>query len=187
MTILKIIKAPDKRLNKKAMPVTQFDDNLKSFAADLIETCYKHDNMAAFASIQMEDDARFSYNHLPEGFRSQPNVIACIFDGEFILVNPEIIEFSDEKVTADETCGSVPNLAVPVSRSISIKVKFQDLNGKEHIQEFHRKDNYSAIYLQHEIDHQNGILSINRANPFQQALLWKKYEQNNRLAMLHRK
>jgi len=77
-----------------------------------------------------------------------------------ILINPEIINFSWRKESAEEGCLSVPGKWGPVKRSKIIKVKAFDENGKS--VKFKAKDLFARI-IQHEVDHLNGVLFIDRA------------------------
>lgn len=77
-----------------------------------------------------------------------------------ILINPEIINFSWRKESAEEGCLSVPGKWGPVKRSKLIKVKAFDENGKA--VKFKAKDLFARI-IQHEVDHLNGVLFIDRA------------------------
>lgn len=76
-----------------------------------------------------------------------------------IMVNPEIIQKSDQTVLGEEGCLSVPNERGEVARAESIVVKYQNLKGKEITQEFH---GFPARIVQHEIDHLNGVLFVER-------------------------
>lgn len=80
--------------------------------------------------------------------------------GDQIMINPEILEISDNLKTDVEWCLSLPGLEWKVKRHHQIKLKFQDLNGKEFIKSF---SGFNARIIQHEIDHINGILFIDKA------------------------
>lgn len=174
MSKLKIITAPDDRLKKKAMQVEKFDEALIFFAKDMIETS-KLEN-GSLASIQVLDDARFHYSNVPDGYRAQPNVIIMAHDSDelYAAVNATIIERSDETEIQHEMCLSIPNLPVKVERNKSVTVKYQDLHGKEYIQTFH---GLTAIAWQHEIDHQNGVITLDKVPANHSMLLWKKLNQ----------
>ncbi len=183
MSILKVITVPDKRLSKKAMKVKKFDDNLKKFANDLIETM-NSDNAAGIASIQVDDDPRFKYDNVPEEFRPQPSVIIVNIEDLIVAVNAEIIWYSEQKEIGIEGCMSIPNLPVKVERHTQIHVKYNDLEGNEHI--YQCKPGDESICFQHEIDHLNGIITPDHSNAMQQMLLWKKFEQINSMLKYRR-
>jgi peptide deformylase len=76
-----------------------------------------------------------------------------------VLINPEIIKSSDDTVVNKEGCLSLPDFAVDVERPSTIEISWQDLNGQRHTEEM---TGFEAICAQHEFDHLNGILTINR-------------------------
>lgn len=181
MSRLKVIIAPDKRLKQKAMRVEKFDANLKAFANDLFETMHAHD-CGGMAAIQVEDDPRFSYDNVPAGFRPQPNLIIV---GSVFAVNAQIVWQSEEKMVNKEGCASIPNLPVEVERPAQVHVKYQDLDGKECIIAC-TPNSYESACFQHEIDHNNGILTPDHASSMQQLLLWKKFDQISKMVRLRR-
>jgi len=81
--------------------------------------------------------------------------------GPFIIVNPEITSHSDETFTMWDDCMCFPYLLVRVRRHLSISVRYTDEQGQE--REWVRLDQPTSELLQHEIDHLNGILAIDRA------------------------
>lgn len=174
MKILKTIIAFDERLKQKAMKIEIFDENLKSFAQDMLYTT-QHSNAVGLSSIQVEDDTRFNYKELMPGYRAQGNLICVSYlETTLLLANIEILEFSQEKEIDFEGCVSVPKLQEKIERSKEIKIKFQDLDGNEHIQTF---SGFIARIIQHEVDHSNGILFPERLKGFQKIMAWKKYNQ----------
>lgn len=174
---LKIITAHNAKLKLKAMPVKEFDKNLKEFAKDLIKTTNQHQG-AGISSMQVLDDNRFEYNEIPSGYRKQPNIVLIEINEPIICVNLEIIEYIGEIIESTEGCLSIPNMNGKVPRYEKVKVKYQDIEGKEKIEEYEKME---AICFQHEFDHSIGILYPNRMEKVQEALFWKKYEQVNRI------
>jgi len=75
----------------------------------------------------------------------------------FPMINPIILEQSDETSTETEGCLSLPGKWGPVARSVWVKVKFMDIKGKERVMIF---EDFEARIVQHETDHLNGILFI---------------------------
>jgi peptide deformylase len=76
------------------------------------------------------------------------------------MVNPAIVQRSRKKMTLWDDCFSFPDLAVKVKRNLAIRVSFQDLQGRKRTLE---ADGALSELLQHEIDHLNGVLAIDRA------------------------
>ena len=87
---------------------------------------------------------------------------ANLGDGGFVLINPEITWHAPETFTLWDDCMSFPSLLVRVRRFASISLRFQDAGGTEH--RWERLDGARAELFQHEIDHLDGILAIDRAN-----------------------
>ena len=81
--------------------------------------------------------------------------IALADNQPLVLINPEIIEHSDEQASMTEECLSCPNEAVRIDRYVWVKVKYNDLKGKE---KTILLDGINSIVAQHEIDHLNGKL-----------------------------
>ncbi|MBN1494943.1 peptide deformylase [Candidatus Peregrinibacteria bacterium] len=77
------------------------------------------------------------------------------------LINPEIILTSDETVVAEEGCLSLPDCYKPVERFKKIRVRFDDIRGEGHILEL---EDLNARIVQHEVDHLNGMLFIDRVD-----------------------
>jgi len=178
MSVLKIIKAIDERLKQKSIQVTQFDQTLKNFANDMLETFFSSD-ACGLASTQVEDYKYFNYNKIQKGYRAQPNLILVSEDATetnmIIAVNPEIIENSEKTKKSLEGCLSIPNQSITIERFIEVTVKYQDLDGKEIIKTY---SDMEAIIMQHEIDHLNGILMTDRLSAIKKETFWKNYKHN---------
>ena len=144
--MLKIAKYPEPILRKTAKPISDFNAALKKLAADMAEAMY-HDDGIGLAAPQISQSLRV--------------VVLGLGKGEYkSYVNPEITFFSKEKISSDEGCLSLPKIFGTVIRSKKIHIKYYDLDGqikKEKIK------GLGAIVLQHEVDHLNGILFIDRA------------------------
>lgn len=78
-----------------------------------------------------------------------------------VLVNPQIVWTSDERITLWDDCMCFPEMLVRVARFASISVRFTDMTGKAHLKE--ALDRAQSELLQHEIDHLDGKLSLDRA------------------------
>ncbi|THB75924.1 MAG: peptide deformylase [Desulfobulbaceae bacterium] len=82
-------------------------------------------------------------------------------EGPFVIINPEIIERSNARFTMWDDCMSFPDLMVRVARNKSIGIRFQDEKGLLH--EWRDIEQDKAELLQHEIDHLDGIMAVDRA------------------------
>lgn len=95
------------------------------------------------------------------------------------LLNPEIIERSAEKIVVWDACLSFLSIFMQVERHRAVKVRFQDLEGKSHeIQAGTEKD--LAELLQHEIDHLNGILAVDRITDMRTLCTREEFEKRYR-------
>lgn len=149
----------DPILRKKSTNVEVFDENLKNILDEMVKTMEKA-NGIGLAANQVGIDKRFF-------------VLQIEKDIILKVVNPEIISFGEEIVEYEEGCLSIPGIYKKVKRPDKIKVKYQDENGN-----FIEKD-LDGIYsraFQHEFDHIEGILFIDRISPISRNLIRKKLE-----------
>ncbi len=109
----------------------------------------------------------------PQIGESKKVILANINEGDFfVFLNPEIVEKSKEKVTIKEGCLSLRGLWLDVDRSKEIKIKFLDKNGENKEM---KVDGMLAIILQHEVDHLNGRLLIDKVGFFKRISMLKSY------------
>jgi len=148
MAILPIRMYPDPVLREAAPPVTSVDDSVRKLIADMTETMHAAPGVG-LAAPQVGVQRRV--------FVFRPSIEEPV--GAF--VNPEIVERSGEAVD-EEGCLSIPGLAYPVVRSEHILVRGLDGDGEPI--ELEATD-YTARILQHEIDHLDGVLFIDRIDP----------------------
>lgn len=90
------------------------------------------------------------------------------------LCNPQIVEFGDEREVDDEGCLSLPGISVPVDRSVAVVCEAVSLTGKPVRIE---ADGLHARVLQHEIDHLDGVLIIDRATPEERKAALVRYRE----------
>lgn len=153
MTILKILRYPNPRLKTVAERVTKFDDNLQKIIDDMFETHYNAENCAALAATQLDIE---NPKHITViDFSPQKNQPLC-------LVNANIIAREGE-ITEPEGCMSVHGVFENVKRAAKIKVRALDRYGKK--LEF-EADGFMAKCIQHELDHLDGKIFLDRLSPF---------------------
>lgn len=140
---LPILTIGDKTLKKKAKRVANIDDTLRTFCASMVNTMYEN-NGIGLAAPQV-------------GVLKQVIVVDKGNKEALVLINPEIIFESDEKVSMEEGCLSIPEKFDHVTRAKSISVKFRDTKGRTH---FNTYDGLLARVIQHEIDHLHGKLFV---------------------------
>jgi len=155
--ILPILIEPNKILRQKAAPLSEEKIKTKAFqrlAADMSETMRAKDGVG-LAAPQVGESSRLC-------------VIAKEYAGQkddLVLINPEWKKLSLLRVLAEEGCLSVPNMAGKVRRYKKIKVRTLDKNGQPI--NFIAEDMFARI-IQHEIDHLDGILFIDKAKDLRQ-------------------
>lgn len=101
-------------------------------------------------------------------------VIFIHVDQPLVLINPVIDGRSRKLMTLWDDCFSFPNLLVKVKRHLSIDVRYQDVEGKRH--HLRAEDGLSEL-LQHEIDHLNGVLAVDRAIDSRHIVFRSEYEK----------
>lgn len=144
-------------LRTKCTPIEEITDEIRKFAADMIETADKK-NAVGFAAPQLGKTIRMfvlrRYIFLPDGRWS--------FSDPYVYINPQILEVSEETWIDEEGCMSVPGLRVPVERPLRVKIEATDLEGNRFV---HELEGLNARVVLHENDHINGVLQIDRAEP----------------------
>ena len=152
MAMLEIIKIGDERLRKKSRPIRRFDEKLKKFAEDMVETMRAADGVG-LAAPQVGVNERLIVVEVPEeGFEDDPQAGKL-----FVVINPEIGRAKGAKEPGDEGCLSIPGYIGEVMRYPMVTIKGKDINGKDiRIKAF----DFLARAFQHEIDHLNGVLFI---------------------------
>lgn len=152
MTLRTIVTVPDDVLRQKAEPVESFDRDLQLLVDDMIETMREAPGVG-LAAPQIGLSKRLVVVEF--GNENDESIPARVY----VLVNPEIVKMSDETVRGVEGCLSVPNLVGSVDRSKVVTVKAKDQFGKPLKI---RAEGWLARIFQHEIDHVNGVLYIDR-------------------------
>ena len=147
MALRNIVKYGDPVLRKKSRVVDKFDSKLSDLIDDMTDTMRNADGVG-LAAVQVGILKRV--------------VIVDVGEGLIELVNPEIIEVSDEKQITPEGCLSLPGQSGNTVRPMTVKVKAQDRNGKWYI---HKGTGLKAKAFCHEIDHLDGILYIDKVIP----------------------
>ena len=152
MAILEILKLPDPRLKQVALEVERFDDELHRFIDDLEETRQNGPAAVGIAATQVGRLQRIVIIDCSTTRKPVPN------HGRLVLVNPEISEWEGFEL-GREGCLSVPDYTGNVIRAERIKLKAQDVHGKP--LEFDM-EGYEARAVQHEVDHLDGVLFVDR-------------------------
>jgi peptide deformylase len=154
MALREVIKLPNPVLRRKAHKVTDFGNEFQNLIEDMIETM-RNEPGVGLAAPQVNVSQRLIVVEYPED-----DSIEDAAPRLFIVANPEFKEMSEELVKGIEGCLSVPNLLGQVERPLEVKVTGLDRRGKK--QTINAKGWLARIF-QHEVDHLNGILFVDRA------------------------
>ena len=139
---------PDAALRMEARPVVDFDDELLSLV-ERMKLLMVDANGIGLAATQVGVLRRVFV------FQREEDEVAAV-------VNPEIVERSEETDVADEGCLSIQGISVPVERSLEVTIVGKDENGNDVRYEL---DDFAARCVQHETDHLDGVLMIDRTTP----------------------
>ena len=166
MTIREILKYPDPFLKTSAKPVDEVNDDVRALIDDMFETMYAGKGIG-LAATQIGVDKRVIILDLPgepeegiEGYR-------------MALINPEIT-LSEGEFKFEEGCLSVPGINAYVKRAFHIRLKALDKDGKAKEIE---AEGVLSVVLQHEIDHLDGILFIDRLSRLKRDIVKRRYRK----------
>jgi peptide deformylase len=162
MAIREVRLLGDPVLREEAAPVEKLTDELRALIADMFDTMYAEDGVG-LAAPQVGLGHRIIVVD-PREEDVKP----------FALVNPRVVSFSEEVDRAEEGCLSIPGLKEIVERPADVVVEGMDANGELlHIQ----AQGLLARILQHEVDHLNGVLFIDRVSPLKRKMLLSKWQK----------
>ena len=145
-------------LRKEAAEVEIIDDKLRETLSEMVDLMRKA-NGVGLAANQVDIEKRFFV-------LEQDGIVKKV-------INPEILEFSEETVDIEEGCLSIPGVYKKVNRPEKIKVKYLNENGEEIVEEL---EEMWARAFQHEFDHINGVLFTDKLSIMNKRLIAKKLE-----------
>lgn len=154
MALRTIIFSENPVLREKSHRVPRMTDEIRQLIEDMFETM-EAGNGVGLAAVQVEVPLRVIVIQIPEEPEDNPDAGA-----KLTLINPELARVSDEMEAGIEGCLSVPGLVGEVERHTGVTVKGMNLQGKKVRV---KARGYLARVLQHEIDHLEGVLFIDRA------------------------
>jgi peptide deformylase len=178
MTVLPITQIGDPVLRTRAEPLTReelADADTQSFIADLIET-KRAARGAGLAANQVGDTRRIAVVEVEPDNPRYPYKPAYPLT---VLVNPRIVSSSDETVEINEGCLSVPDLRGTVARQAQVEVEFEDRDG---VTQRLTVAGLSAGTFQHEIDHLDGVLFLDRVTDPATLTTWAMFDRHQRAA-----
>ena len=161
MSIRPLVSAPDPLLSRKTMRVKQIDAGVHKLVEDMIETMHDAQGVG-LAANQVGVPLKIAVIQLPDDEEAT------------VLINPEVIRRHGER-EADEGCLSIPGYQGRVKRSLRVMVKAQGLDGKAF--RVKAEGDLRAQALEHETDHLNGLLYIERLVSKEQ--IWKLGEEED--------
>ncbi|MCO4747536.1 MAG: peptide deformylase [Proteobacteria bacterium] len=168
MAVLPIITAPHPVLSARAREVQphEFGAELEKLTSDMAETMYAAPGVG-LAAPQVEDGRRVVVIDSSSGDERGTRL--------FRMVNPEITKRSKETIDWQETCLSVPDLEVWVQRANVITVEWQDAaTGDKQSEQF---EEYEAVIVQHELDHLEGTVLLDRVSTFKRGRWIRKMKK----------
>jgi peptide deformylase len=152
----------DPVLREKAAPVPGVTEEIRTLIADMFDTMYAEEGVG-LAAPQVGVGMRVIVVD-PQDEKTTP----------FALINPEIVTASEDADRAEEGCLSLPGLKEIVERPVSVRVEGLDRDGAPTVLE---AEGFLARILQHEIDHINGILFIDRVSALKRKMLLNKWQK----------
>lgn len=166
MAILPIRNYPDPILREKANPVTQLDPTLQKLIDDMVETLYSAPGLGLAAPQVGQSLQLFVYD-------------LSVHEGKhplIVVMNPQIVETSGEEIS-EEGCLSVPNYREQVKRPSRVKLRGIDREGKPIEM---AGEGLLARLFQHEIDHLNGTLLIDRLSSLKRDIFIRRFRKQRR-------
>lgn len=164
MAILDIVTYPDPFLKQPTQPVTEFGEALAPLLEDMADTMYEAPGVGLAANQVGKPLRLLIYDPQPDpevrNFRA--------------VINPEIVEKEGSFLSEEEGCLSVPEFRANVKRFSYVKVEAQDQDGNPIVIE---ASDFEAVILQHEIDHLDGVLFIDRISALKRQMYKKKVDK----------
>jgi peptide deformylase len=156
--MLSIVKLGDPILKKHSVVVPDINDKVRTLVTEMIETMEKGKGVG-LAAVQVGELFRIFVTKVPG-------------DTARVFINPDILETSIEQVAMEEGCLSIPGLYTDVTRPSSVRIQAWNEKGKSFTLS---AEEYLARVVQHELDHLNGILFIDRVGPKKRQRLLEEY------------
>lgn len=170
MSLLPILRYPDPRLHTVARPVAAVDERIRRLVDDMLETMYAADGVG-LAATQVDVHERVIVIDTSES-RDRPRV----------LINPELLARSDERVLGEEGCLSVPQIYDKVERHARVTVRALGRDGQPY--EF-EAEGLESVCVQHEMDHLVGKVFVEYLSALKRDRIKTKMQKKTREEQLH--
>jgi peptide deformylase len=158
--MLELVKYPHHDLKWVVIPVTRFDAVLRLLTEEMMVMMYAGDGVGLAAP---QVSARHRILVMDPSAGKDNGAVR-------VLVNPQITETSSGQVVGEEGCLSIPGVKLKVARHEWVTVEYLDIEGKSHKEAF---VDWAARIVQHEIDHLDGVLMLDRVGPMQRRVALK--------------
>jgi peptide deformylase len=181
MTVRPILHVGNPRLREVSRPLARAElasAEMQTLIDDLIDTM-RAANGAGIAAPQVGELVRIATIEVNENPRYpyKPRIPLTV------VVNPVVEFLDDEMVDVNEGCLSVPNMRGNVLRHVNIRVTYLDRHGNEHVE---TKRGLTAGTFQHELDHLDGLLFLDRVHDTRTLTTWEQFERFHRAAFIER-
>ncbi len=182
MAKLKIYTFPDSVLSQKAKPIERVERSYRKLADDMLETMYDAPgiglaaNQVGLLERIVVIDTDYDFEEVADGIEEMPEGAEVSGTGIItnksprIIINPEIIR-REGKILFKEGCLSVPEYTADVERAEKIKLQYQDIDGLTKTLD---AEGLLSVCIQHEMDHLDGRLFIDRLTPLKKQMVKKK-------------
>jgi len=178
MAVREIVTVGDPVLRERAREISPEElrsPEVQALIDDLIDT-KRAANGAGIAANQVGETLRVAIVEVVPGNPRYPYKPAVPLT---VIVNPEIEPVVDETAEINEGCLSVPGLRGTVDRFVSVRVRYLDRDGVEHVEE---RRGLTAGTFQHEVDHLDGILFLDRVRDPTTFTTWEQFDRHHRAA-----
>lgn len=164
MTIRPLIILPDTKLRLVSKPIEAVTEEVRRLADDMLETMYDAPGVG-LAAIQVGVAVRMVTMDVSKS-ETEPQPM--------VLINPEVLDSSDETSVYEEGCLSIPEYYEEVERPARVRFRYTNLQGETIVQE---ADGLMATCVQHEIDHLNGVLFIDYLSKLKRDRVMTKFKK----------
>lgn len=171
MAILPMVLLPDPVLRERSEPVERVDDDLRRLADDMLQTMYDAPGVG-LAAIQVGVPRRLVTLDVREPTQDEIEQEIVPPREPIVMVNPEIVASSEAMRVHEEGCLSIPDYFAEVERPDTVRLRWTDLDGEAHEREV---GGLFATAAQHEIDHLDGALFIDRLSRLKRDRVIRKF------------
>ena len=171
MAILPMVLLPDPLLRRRSAPIERVDDELRALARDMLETMYDAPGVG-LAAVQIGVPRRLVTLDVREQTEEEREAGIEPPRDPIVMVNPEIVTSSDARRVHEEGCLSIPDYFAEVERPDTVRLRWTDLDGR---QEEREVGGLFSTAAQHEIDHLDGALFIDRLSRLKRDRVVRKF------------